>query len=179
MTPAGPTDDDWPAVLHADPDPRAEGSDFAGRRARYVEGVGTGSRLYRAADRHRDDLGWIDIRSPFARGSSDPLAARFGALLAFDNGRFAPGKQGFGLHLHRDLEVMSFVAGGDLQHSDSAGHLTDLHDGDFQLFSSGTEMWHSEYNNSTEHGADMFQIWILPRDGPSRAPSSPAPPAPD
>lgn len=156
--------DDAPPVLHPDPGPRAEGGDYAGRGARVVTGAGSGTRLYRAEQRQRDELGWIDIRSPFDRQAPDPLAARFGSLLAFDNGLFAPGRNGFGLHPHRNLEVMSFVAGGRLDHTDDAGHHTTLAAGDFQLFSSGAQMWHSEYNASASTGADMFQIWILPRE---------------
>lgn len=156
--------DDTAPVLHRDPGPRPEGADYAGRHARVVTGAGRGTRLYPAAGRLRDDLGWIDIRSPFDRRAADPLAARFGALLTFDNGLFAAGRHGFGLHPHRDLEVMSFVAGGTLEHTDDAGHRTTLGAGDFQLFSSGAQMWHSEYNASTTEGTDMFQIWILPRE---------------
>ena len=83
------------------------------------------------------------------------------ALRVINDDRVAPGA-GFGSHSHRDMEIISYVKRGVIEHKDSMGHVEQLPAGEFQLMSAGTGVTHSEYNPSPSEPLEFLQIWIQP-----------------
>lgn len=126
--------------------------------------------VLRPADaRGRTDLGWLDSRHTFSFGGyHDPAHLSFRALRVINDDRVAPGG-GFGMHGHRDMEIVSVVLSGALAHRDSMGHDGVVEAGGVQYMSAGSGIRHAEFNASASEPVHFLQIWIEP-SSPDGAP---------
>jgi redox-sensitive bicupin YhaK (pirin superfamily) len=107
-------------------------------------------------------IGWLDSRHTFSFGGyHDPARMNFGALRVLNDDVVSEG-MGFGEHPHRNMEIVSIPLEGDLEHRDSMGNLTVIKEGDIQVMSAGTGVYHSEYNRNPDRVVKFLQIWIYP-----------------
>jgi len=118
--------------------------------------------VQRAAERATFDHGWLQTSHSFSFADYfDPRNVNWGALRVFNDDRVAPGA-GFPTHPHRDMEIVTYVLSGELEHRDSIGNHGVVGPGGVQYMSAGSGVRHSEYNHSSTEGLHFLQMWVLP-----------------
>lgn len=119
--------------------------------------------VQRSGERAFFDHGWLQTYHSFSFAAyDDPNNRNWGALRVFNDDVVAPGT-GFGTHPHRDMEILTYVLEGELEHRDSMGNVGVVRPGGVQYVSAGTGISHSEYNHRNDAPVHLVQMWVLPR----------------
>lgn len=118
--------------------------------------------VHPANERGHADHGWLNAHHSFSfAGYYDPSKIHFGALRVLNDDIVAPG-MGFGMHPHDNMEIITIILRGSLEHKDNMGHAEAIRENEVQVMSAGTGVLHSEYNPDREHDVNLLQIWMFP-----------------
>ncbi|MBP7317646.1 MAG: pirin family protein [Flavobacterium sp.] len=118
--------------------------------------------LHKANTRGVASHGWLESRHTFSFANyNNPERMHFGVLRVLNDDKVDPG-MGFGTHPHDNMEIISIPLEGDLEHNDSMGNTTVIKNGDIQIMSAGTGVFHSEYNKNKDKLVKFLQIWVYP-----------------
>jgi quercetin 2,3-dioxygenase len=118
--------------------------------------------LHKAGTRGHADHGWLNSYHTFSFANYyNPERVHFGALRVLNDDIVEAGK-GFGTHPHDNMEIISIPLEGDLEHKDSMGNVAIIREGDVQVMSAGTGIFHSEYNKNADNQVKFLQIWLFP-----------------
>ena len=122
------------------------------------------NKVYHSAEtRGHADHGWLNANYSFSFASYyDPNRMNFGALRVLNDDTISPGK-GFGKHSHDNMEIITIPLKGDLEHKDSLGNIGAINEGEIQVMSAGTGIYHSEYNKNSDKFINLLQLWVMPK----------------
>ncbi len=120
--------------------------------------------IHRSNERGHANHGWLDAHHSFSFANwYDPSKIHFGMLRVLNDDIVASG-EGFGMHTHNDMEIVTIILKGALEHKDNMGNGSVIKPGDVQVMSAGTGVMHSEFNPSSSEEVSLFQLWIFPKE---------------
>ncbi|MCT4636599.1 MAG: pirin family protein [Bacteroidales bacterium] len=120
--------------------------------------------IHRAGTRGYANHGWLEAYHSFSFANYyNPERVNFGLLRVLNDDTIAAGK-GFGMHPHDNMEIITIPLNGALEHKDNLGNGAVINQGDVQVMSAGTGIYHSEYNKNTDKPVSLLQIWIIPNE---------------
>ena len=122
------------------------------------------NKVFFSADtRGRADHGWLNANYSFSFGNYfNRDRMNFGALRVLNDDTISPGK-GFGSHPHENMEIITIPLKGDLEHKDSIGNSGIINEGEIQVMSAGSGIFHSEFNKNSDKSINLLQLWVLPK----------------
>ena len=119
-------------------------------------------KIIKSDEHYRNQNDWLDTTHHFSFGEyMNPDKMNFGPLRVFNDDTIKPAK-GFGFHQHHDMEIVTYVIDGELEHKDNYGNHGVIYPGEVQRMTAGSGIMHSEYNHSTQKPLRLLQIWVFP-----------------